>query len=273
MHTLKFPWLAGSLLAMVLLSTPQGGQAAQEPPPVPAKAGDEGGVALKPVEGAPEEPFAIEAVVENLKAKFQAGGTTMWVILFLSVLGLAFLLERIFRLWPGRFAPAGMADAADRLWKEGRFEDVESLCRRRRKSTLSKVILFLLHHRDAPRDAVNEAAGEIAGRDLVIHQMLTYPLLAVATLSPLLGLFGTVLGMIESFETVAVAGSMGDPTLLATGISKALVTTAFGLFVAIPALFFYHLLRLRTRYLNRALEEDASLLITEWFLKKEGGRA
>jgi biopolymer transport protein ExbB len=99
--------------------------------------------------------------------------------------------------------------------------------------------------------------------------MLTYPLAAVAGLSPLLGLFGTVLGMIESFEMVAIAGSMGDPALLASGISKALVTTAFGLFVAIPTLFFYHLFKLRTNYLAKLLEEEASTLMSEWLMQED----
>lgn len=263
------------LMAVVVALAVSGAALAEAPTEVPAPdvepAG--GGTALRPVEGRPGEPFSVEVVVQSLKAKFEAGGTTMWVILFLSVMGLAFLLERTFRLRRAAFAPIGLASAATKLWQEGRLDEIEKLCVRYRRSTLSKVIRFIMRHRTASLEAVNEAIGDIAGRDLVIHQMLTYPLLAVATLSPLLGLFGTVIGMIESFETVAVAGSMGDPTLLASGISKALVTTAFGLFVAIPALFFYHVFRLRTRFLNRVLEEEASTLVNEWLLRKEGGDA
>jgi biopolymer transport protein ExbB len=232
----------------------------------PAAAGD--GTTLQPREGAPEEPSSIAGAMEYLKTKFEAGGLTMWFILFLSILGLAFLLERVFRLHRRAFAPHRLATEADRLWNQQKFDDIEKLCKRYRRSTLSKIILFVLRKKKAPVDIINEAIGDIAGRDLVIHQMLTYPMLAVATLSPLLGLFGTVLGMMESFETVAVAGSMGDPTLLASGISKALVTTAFGLFVAIPSLFFYHLFRLRTRFLNRILEEEASMLVNNWLVKE-----
>jgi len=103
--------------------------------------------------------------------------------------------------------------------------------------------------------------------------MLTYPLAIVAVLSPLLGLFGTVVGMIESFEVVAVAGTMGDPSLLASSISKALVTTAFGLIVAMPMLFFYHMFKLRTHYLASLLEEEAGTLLNGWLLKKEDAHA
>ena len=255
MHTKALLWMLGLVVAVGLLAAP-----------APGADGPGGSSGLKPKQGAPAAPLSVEEVIDSLKTKFQAGGTTMWVILFLSVMGLAFLLERTFRLRRKAFAPAGFAATADKLWQEGRLDELRQLCGRYRRSTLSKIVLFILRKREAPVDAVNEAIGDIAGRDLEIHRLLTYPMLAVATLSPLLGLFGTVLGMIESFETVAVAGSMGDPALLATGISKALVTTAFGLFVAIPALFFYHLFRVRTRLLNRVLEEEASMLVSDWLL-------
>jgi biopolymer transport protein ExbB len=75
------------------------------------------------------------------------------------------------------------------------------------------------------------------------------------------------LGIIETFEMIAMAGAMGDPSIMASGISKALVCTAFGLVVAIPMLFIYHIIKLRTQYLNGLLEEEASFLISDWFLK------
>jgi len=216
----------------------------------------------------PQEPFSMKAAVEDLQQKFKAGGLTMWVLLFLSVGALAFVLERAFRLRRGVIAPSGLAEQADGLWRDGALDQLEALCTKRR-STLSRIILFVVRHRHSPVNDISGAAGDIASRDIGRHVMLTYPLAAIATLSPLLGLFGTVLGMIESFEMVAIAGSMGDPSLLASGISKALVTTAFGLFVAIPTLFFYHLFKLRTNYLSKLLEEEASTLISDWLMTKE----
>jgi biopolymer transport protein ExbB len=238
----------------------------------PPASGDETGTSPQALDGGPPESYSIQQVIKNLETKFEAGGATMWAILFLSVLGLAFLLERAFRLRRGRIAPAGLADKANELWRAGDFPALEKLAHRYRRSTLGKIILFLIRKRRGRIESLSEAAGDIAGDDMTGHQMLLYPLAAIATLTPLLGLFGTVLGMIESFETVAVAGSMGDPTLLATGISKALVTTAFGLFVAIPALFFYHVLKLRTNHLNKVLERQTSSLINEWFLPGEKER-
>jgi biopolymer transport protein ExbB len=211
----------------------------------------------------------IASVTLALKTWFVAGGSTMWGILFCSVLGLAFLLERLFRLRRQAFVPVGLAEEANILWQEGNFKEIEALCDRHRKSTLAKVIRYIVRKRTAPPDLIDTAIGDIAGRALTTHQMLCYPLLAVATIAPLLGLFGTVVGMIESFETVAAAGAMGDPTLLASGISKALITTEFGLIVAIPMLFFYHMIRLRTRQLNQMLEEEASSLVSDWLIEGE----
>ena len=268
----------GLTLAMVFVlasqaATVAAAEAADEAAPA-EPAADQGADVAAPTETPriappPEEPFSIEAVVEDLKLKFEAGGTTMWIILFLSVLGLAFVLERGVRLRRGVIAPAGLAEQADRLWQQGRLDEIDALCGRHPRATLVKIIRFAIRHRTSPVGEVSAAAGDIAARDIGRHTMLTYPLMAVAALSPLLGLFGTVLGMMESFETVALAGEMGDPSLLASGISKALVTTAFGLFVAIPTLFFYHLFKLRTNFLASVLEEEASSLISSWFMKKE----
>ncbi len=235
------------------------------PEPTPTEAAPPGEAAAP---APPAEPFSIQTALEDLGRKFRAGGLTMWVILFLSVAALAFALERLFRLRRGVVAPAGLARQADVLWHDGAYDEIEALCRRR-SSTLARIIRFMVRHRDKPTADVNEAISDIASADMTVHTMLTYPLAAVATLSPLLGLFGTVLGMIESFEMVALAGAMGDPQILASGISKALVTTAFGLFVAIPSLFFYHLFRLRTNYLTNILDRQVTDLSSRWLLGKE----
>jgi biopolymer transport protein ExbB len=219
------------------------------------------------------EPFSVEAVIQDMKRQWDAGGLTMWWILFLSILGLAFVLERAFRLRKKFIVPTGFADEVNRLWKAGKYDEIEKECDRHKKSTLSKIVRFMIHHRSYPPTDISQVAGDIASRDIGHHHMLVYPLVAVTGLSPLLGLFGTVIGMIESFETVAIAGSMGDPSLLASGIAKALVTTAWGLMVAMPSIFFFNVLKFRTNILANMLEEEASGLIHEWFMQKEGHNA
>lgn len=114
-------------------------------------------------------------------------------------------------------------------------------------------------------------AGDIAGRDLRGHLQKAYPIAVAATVAPLLGLFGTVIGMIEAFEIVAIAGSLGDASLLAGSISKALVTTAAGLIIAIPALATYHYFKSRTHAFAMALESDVNELLTTWFMDQTSG--
>jgi biopolymer transport protein ExbB len=255
-------WLVGLVMAMYL--APAGAARAQE------EFEDE--TAARAAVAA-AEPVTVDRVIRELKRQYKAGGTTMHFILALSTLGVAFILERAFRLRRKHIAPAGLAQQADALWKARRFAEFESLAKRHDNSTLGRILLFILHHRNNPIDQINAAASDISSRDMARHLMLTYPLATVAVLAPLLGLFGTVIGMIESFETVAVAGTMGDPSLLSSSISKALVTTAYGLMVAMPILFCYGMLKLRTNYLANELDEEASALINDWFLNKQADAA
>jgi len=114
-------------------------------------------------------------------------------------------------------------------------------------------------------------AGDIASREIAQQLQRAYPLAVVATLEPLLGLLGTVLGMIESFDSIVQTGTVGDPSLLAAGISKALVTTAVGLIIAIPFLGLYHYFKSRTNYFASILEEEVTDLISEWLLPGGAG--
>jgi biopolymer transport protein ExbB len=220
-----------------------------------------------------DESLTVDRVVREMKRQYKAGGATMHFITALSLLGAAFVLERLFRLQRRSVAPAGLSEQAQQLWQAGNLGGLEQLAQQHGKSTLGRIILFALKHRHNSVDEVNSVASDIASRDMARHMMFTYPLATVAVLAPLLGLFGTVVGMIESFETVAVAGTMGDPSLLSSSISKALVTTAYGLMVAMPILFCYHMIKVRTAYLSSVLDEEASTLINDWFLTRSAAKS
>ena len=116
---------------------------------------------------------------------------------------------------------------------------------------------------------VSEVCGDMVSRDLAGHYQRAYPLGIVATLEPLLGLLGMILGMISTFETVAIAGSLGDASQLAAGISEALVTTGLGLAIAIPFLALYHFFKHRTASFGVLLEEDVTSLLSEWLMQKQ----
>ena len=92
----------------------------------------------------------------------------------------------------------------------------------------------------------------------------TYPLAIVATVSPLLGLLGTIIGMIEAFQKVAIMGDTGDASVLADSIGKALITTAIGLIVAIPALSAYHYFKMKINNLGIRIEEEMDEMLALW---------
>ena len=202
---------------------------------------------------------------EAFVLKFKQGGRTMWFLLALSVLGVAFTLERLVHLRRGAIVPRRLADKADALWKQGKFDELQRACAKS-NSTLGRVLSAAVRYRHVSAADLSAVAGDIASRDLKRHLQRAYPLAVVATLSPLLGLLGTVIGMIGAFETVAFAGALGDASLLGGDISKALITTGAGLGIAVPALALYHYFKSRTSLLGIMLEEEVGELLIEWKL-------
>ena len=223
-----------------------------------------------------------EAVADHLRrvrGQFQEGGAVMYLLLFLSVMGVTVTLERLFRLRRAAIAPRGLATRAAMLWKRGRHEELARLCEND-GSSLSRIIELLLRHRGASASDLSAAAADLGARELRPHFRRTYPLAVVATIAPLLGLFGTVIGMIEAFDQFRAYGETGNPVLFAGAISKALVTTAFGLAIAVPALAFYHLFRSQVNKYGDILESEASELLNECVIfdrenarRHGGGRA
>lgn len=197
---------------------------------------------------------------EALLSKVVEGGWTMAVLLALSVVAGATTIERFSHLRAGAFVPGGLAEEVRDLWQRGDFDAVGRRCRER-PSVYGRIVAYLAeHHGDSPEMLAQEAE-ELGQQEIWRHVRRTKPLSIVATLSPLLGLFGTVLGMIESFDTVALMGELGDASMLAGGISKALITTAGGLLVAIPALGLYYHLRSRAEQLGHLVECELTELL------------
>src|SRR5262249_19012840 len=151
------------------------------------------------------------------------------------------------------------------LWAAHRFAELEKLLADD-GSTLARVIACMVAQRHQPYAVVNSAAGDIASMELRQHQQKAYALAIVATVAPIVGLLGTVLGMIDAFHVIAYAEGMGNPALLAGGISKALVNTAAGLTVALPALGMHHYFKHRLTTLGLALERQINALIHVQFL-------
>ncbi len=231
----------------------------------------------QPVPGAGEsdqsaesEP-AVTRTDEMLKLLVAAGWIGL-VLLLVSMAGLAFALERLVNLRRGVIVPVGLTTTALKLLKENNTYQLIKRCRAQ-PSTLGRIITTLLDHRDCSADVARTLASDVGGVDLKLHQQRNHPLAVVGTLAPLLGLLGTVFGMIRAFQDVAAMGSMGNAQVLATGIYQALVTTAMGLVIAVPALALYHFFKTRTSRMTILLEESVTELIRQWFVRRSTSAA
>ncbi|MDR7271519.1 biopolymer transport protein ExbB [Pelomonas saccharophila] len=215
--------------------------------------------------GAISLPGLAFAVEINLAEQLAEGGAALLVTLGLSILFLAVTIERLIHLRARAVVPGDLAERIQPLWAAHRFDEIEQMLADDR-SALARVIAFLVAHRQQPYAVVSGAAGDIASMELRKHQQKAYALAIVATVAPIVGLLGTVLGMIDSFHVIAYAEGMGNPALLAGGISKALVNTAAGLTVALPALGMHHYFKHRLATLGLALEQQVNALINQRFL-------
>jgi biopolymer transport protein ExbB len=201
----------------------------------------------------------------NLVEQVAEGGMAVLVTLGLSILFLAVTIERSLHLRARAVLPLELLERVQPLWAARRFDELEKLLAED-GSTLSRVIACLVEHRHQPYSVVSRLAGNLASMELRQHQQKAYALAIVATVAPLVGLLGTVLGMVEAFHVIAFADGMGNPALLAGGISKALVNTAAGLAVALPALGMHHFFKHRLATLGLALEKHINALINLQFL-------
>ena len=204
----------------------------------------------------------------NYLEEFQKGGAVGIALAGLSLLAVGFIVERLLRLRAKSICPHGLVTEVLPMWGEQRFLEIVEACKKR-PSVLARMTLYFVEHRTADPELLIPGVNDIAVRELRRHSQRTYFLAVVAALAPLLGLLGTMIGMIESFKLVEIYGDEGGASMLAGAISKALVTTAMGLIIAIPALGVYHLLRYRIGALGNRLKEEIEILINAWFLKAD----
>lgn len=183
------------------------------------------------------------------------GGILMIPILACSVIGLAVFFERAWTLRRARTLPRDLVHRAEELVRRGNIEEAMALCRRC-GSPLAQVIQTALKNAGLGRDAVKEAVQEVGRREAAHLERWVGVLGTVANIAPLLGLLGTVSGMIKAFTVISVQG-VGDPGSLAGGISEALITTAAGLTVAIPTFVAYRYFLGRVDRIVLELEQHA----------------
>jgi len=191
----------------------------------------------------------------------KAGGWLMIPILVCSVIALAIILERLWALRRSRVVPPGLLL---KVWEQTRNpragSDTVSLQQLRARSPLGQVLAAGLAAQDRSREVMKETIEETGRR--VAHELERFlnTLGTIALITPLLGLLGTVVGMIDVFTVITDIG-VGSPRDLAGGISQALVTTAAGIGVAIPSLIFHRYFRGRVDELVLEMEMEAVKLV------------
>lgn len=179
----------------------------------------------------------------------------MWPIILCSIIAAAIILERLWTLQDKRVLPPDLTRKVAQLIDANQINDrvVQAL---EQNSPLGKMLAAGLAHRQRPRAVVMERLQD-AGRHVIFElERFLNTLGTIAGVTPLIGLLGTVAGIIKSFDAI-VAGGMGDPRALAGGIAEALICTATGLGVAIPSLIAFRYLRGRVDRIVVAMEKDA----------------
>ncbi|HTD02426.1 MotA/TolQ/ExbB proton channel family protein [Undibacterium sp.] len=187
-------------------------------------------------------------------AILQAAGWPIYLLLVASIIALALIIERSLSLRRQRILPKTLLAEVIRVYQAGKVkqEVIEHLAA---NSPLGKVLAAGLRNVDAPRDVMKESIEEAGGA--VAHELERFltTLGTIASLAPLMGLFGTVVGMIEIFGAQNASGA--NPAQLAHGISVALYNTGFGLLIAMPALIFYRHFRALVDSLVVDMEQQA----------------
>lgn len=191
----------------------------------------------------------------------RAGGWALAPIILCSAIALGIILERLWTLRHDTVLPPGLAVQVLE-WSRTRKIDPAHVSELAATSPLGEVLAAALSVRQRPREVIRERV-EDAGRH-VMHELDRYlnTLGTIALIGPLLGLLGTVFGLIRMFLDV-MAGGVGDPAKMAGGIGEALICTAAGMVVAIPAYIFHRYLRARVTTLGVQIEKQAGLLIDE----------
>jgi len=235
-------------------AAPAGEATAEDAAPAEASGGEE---VLDPRDNKLVEVDWIEEMME--------GGLTMVSLALLSVGLVAFLLERFITLRRKNFMPPGLLTKVRPMFGEKRYDEILEECAKR-KSVMADIIAHCVNFRATNFDIVAAGAADIGARAVIDQEEKCAPLTVIAGVAPLLGLLGTMIGMIEAFKLVEVFGDEGGASLLAGSISKALITTAVGLILAIPAILGFHWARRRVHQVSNSIETESEDLLKIWFL-------
>lgn len=196
----------------------------------------------------------------SLREQISKGGPLVWPILFLLGLGLIIILERIVFLLRKRFDSEGFMSSVETLMQDGNLDKCQQACDGQGGKPLPRVIKAGLSCCHMPREEMENSLQEAILREIPPLERFLSTLGMLAAIAPLLGLLGTVTGMINTFQVITLHGT-GDPRMMSGGISEALVTTMLGLSVAIPMLMAHTWLSRAVERKIEDMEEKAVALV------------
>jgi biopolymer transport protein ExbB len=199
-------------------------------------------------------------MVETLVDKFQQGGPIMWPILLIGLIAFGFSVERIISLFIKlRANPVKLVENTIKIIEEkGVKEAIDYL--NKQKNPVANVLAAGLEKAGKSKVVVEEAMERRASKELAFLDRGMIFISAAVTLAPIVGFLGTVFGMINAFEAIAKAGEV-EPTVVSAGIAEALITTAFGLFVAAPFALLYSVFMNRINNLQKDIEQASNYLL------------
>lgn len=233
-------------------------------------AGDSSSMALLPMDvlltKATGEGFTTKAQNtwwKSFMAQVEAGGWVMYPIFALGFVGLLIILEKVVVFLRRDQNAVRLSGRVQRLVEEGRIEEARALCRGQ-KGSVSKVLLAILEHADDSREEAESAAHEVLLHESPALEKRVSTMNILAAAAPLVGLLGTVTGMVRLFEVITVHGT-GNPKLMAGGISEALIATQWGLGTAIPLLLAYNWLDTWSGGIIANMEKYAARLVNTLF--------
>lgn len=201
-----------------------------------------------------QEAAAAETESLSLGGLIADSGPFGWTIIGLSVVALAVTIENLFSLKREKLAPPELIDEVQALFEEGQYQEAMELCESE-PTFLTRICGAGIAKIGHPFPVIEKSIEEMGDEEAIkLHQKVGW-LSLISNVAPMLGLLGTVSGMVTAFHTIATSGGQANPAELADGISVALLTTLFGLIVAIPttAAFAY----LRNNLIRSVIEVGA----------------
>ncbi len=190
----------------------------------------------------------------------QKGGVIMWIIAFFSLIAAIIIIERLLYLRRIRTDEEKMINRLKSTLEKGHFDEALAICETH-PSPITNLMRVGIEYREYPRETIREVILDAANQEVPKLEKHLPALGTISYIAPLLGLLGTVIGNIEAFGVLGKFGAVGDPGLLAKGIAEALLTTAAGIVVAIPAVIFYNYLVSKVNHLIIRLENRVNELV------------